>query len=134
MATQKPALEQIKELQERIKALSADAVATLKGEKRNLQDRIAAIDKEIEALTGEKPEGAKTEKTGKGRGPRKTDPGSLKKPDLQELKDILKGSPDKTLNIRKEGYDTPNIKTMADANPALLQYTKGAWPTVKLLK
>ena len=133
MAAPKPALEQIRELQEKIKALSADAVATLKGEKRNLQDRIAAIDKEIETLTGEKPEQPKAP-TGKGRGPKKTDPGTLKKPDLQELKEILRGSPDKTLNIRKEGYDTPNIKTLADANPSLLQYTKGAWPTVKLLK
>jgi hypothetical protein len=133
MASPKPALEKIKELQAQIKALEADAVATLLGEKRNLQDRIAEIDKEIEGITGqpvEKPKAA----SGKGRGPKKTDPGSLKKPDLQELKDILKGSPDKTLNIRKEGYDTPNIKTLADANPSLLQYTKGAWPTVKLLK
>jgi hypothetical protein len=45
--------------------------------------------------------------------------GDLKKPDLQELKSILDGLPGKTLNIRGEGYDTPNIKILAEANPHL---------------
>jgi len=60
--------------------------------------------------------------------------GDLKKPDLQELKFILDGLPDKTLNIRGEGYDTPNIKTLTAANPHLFAYVSGAWPKVKYLK
>ena len=61
-------------------------------------------------------------------------PSNLKKPDLQELKAILADLPKKTLSIRAEGYDTPNIKTLVEANPSLLRYTKGAWPSVTLLK
>ena len=131
MAT-KTALEQIKELKEKIASLSQDAVATLKVEKRNLQDRISEIDKEIESLTGERPEEPKSGRQRKARA--KVDKADLKKPSLQELKDILKALPDKTLDIRAEGYDTPNIRTLVEANPSLFQYTKGAWPKVKLLK
>jgi hypothetical protein len=60
--------------------------------------------------------------------------GDLKKPDLQELKSILDALPDKTLNIRGEGYDTPNIKILAAANPHLFAYEKGAWPKVRYLR
>jgi chromosome segregation ATPase len=132
MATPKPALDQIKELQEKIKALSADAVATLKGEKRNLEDRIKAIDEEIFSLTGEKPPEAEVPKTRKPRA--KVDKGEGKKPDLQELKEILKGLPNKTLSVRAEGYDTANIKTLAEANPHLFKYEKSAYPKITLIK
>jgi hypothetical protein len=60
--------------------------------------------------------------------------GDLKKPDLQELKAILDVLPDKTLNIRQEGYESRNIKILAEANPHLFAYDKGTWPKVKYLK
>ena len=58
----------------------------------------------------------------------------LKRPDLQELKAILDGLPDKTLNIRQEGYESRNIKILAEANPHLFAYDKGTWPKVKYLR
>jgi hypothetical protein len=60
--------------------------------------------------------------------------GGLKKPDLQELKMILDGLPDKTLNIRQEGFESRNIKILAEANPHLFAYYKGTWPKVKYLR
>lgn len=60
--------------------------------------------------------------------------GDLKRPDLQELKAILDGLPNKTLNIRQEGYESRNIKILAEANPHLFAYEKGTWPRVKFLK
>jgi hypothetical protein len=36
-------------------------------------------------------------------------------PDLRELKPILDGLPDKTLNIRGEGYDSRNIRILAES-------------------
>jgi hypothetical protein len=51
------------------------------------------------------------------------------------LKELLALAPDKTLNIRKEGLQLANIKTLARVNPHLLSLGgKGAWPTVTLLK
>ena len=64
-----------------------------------------------------------------------TMPSYPKSPSLQELKAIIAEDPEKTLNIRKGGYDLRNIKVLAQANPGLLQLGgKGAWPTVKLMK
>jgi hypothetical protein len=60
--------------------------------------------------------------------------GDLKRPDLQELKAILDRLPDKTLNIRQEGYESRNIKVLAGANPHLFAYEKGTWPKVKYLR
>lgn len=60
--------------------------------------------------------------------------GDLKKPDLQELKAILDGLPGKTLGIRQEGYETRNIRILAEANPHIFAYEKGTWPKVKYLR
>jgi len=58
-----------------------------------------------------------------------------KSPCLQELKELLNAAPDKTISIRKDGYDINKIKTLAKANPSLIQLGgKGAWPTMRLLK
>jgi hypothetical protein len=57
------------------------------------------------------------------------------KPDLQELKALLAVAPNKTIFLRKEGYDVRNVRIMAEANPHLLRMGgKGAWPEVTLLK
>jgi hypothetical protein len=70
-----------------------------------------------------------------GKKPRATSSKALKNPSLQELKEILATAPEKTIGIRKEGYDLQNIKTLAKANPGLLQLGgKAPWPTVSLLK
>jgi hypothetical protein len=58
----------------------------------------------------------------------------LKKPDLQELKQILDRRPANTLNIRMDGFDTKVIKSIALANPSIFVYEKGSWPKVKYLR
>jgi hypothetical protein len=60
--------------------------------------------------------------------------GDLKKPDLQELKSILDGLHSKTLNIRGVGYESRNIRILAEANPHLFAYEKGTWPRVRYLR
>ncbi len=80
-------------------------------------------------MTGERPAGRK-------RGPR---PGKISPParsiPLQELKELLAKAPDKTLNVRREGLELQNIKTLAAVNPSLLKMGGvGPWPTVTLLK
>ncbi len=67
--------------------------------------------------------------------PRATAGGTGKKPDLQELKALLVEAPNKTISLRKEGYDVKNVKIMALANPHLLRMGgKGPWPEVTLLR
>jgi hypothetical protein len=46
------ALDEIKKHHEAIAALTADAVATLKGEKKALEEQVRALDAEISKLTG----------------------------------------------------------------------------------
>jgi hypothetical protein len=96
-------------------------------DKRNsLSHQLASVDAEIANLTGKPVEGKK---------PRATSSKALKNPSLQELKEILATAPEKTIGIRKDGYDLQNIKTLAKANPGLLQLGgKAPWPTVSLLK
>lgn len=58
-----------------------------------------------------------------------------KRPDLQELKALLAAAPNKTISLRKEGYEVRNVKILAMANPHLLRMGgKGPWPEVTLLK
>ena len=114
--------------QAEVEKLTQEALAELHAKRDAAEAALKAINAEIESLTG-KPAG--TRKPRKASAPK----GAGKKPDLQELKQILAGVEWKTLNIRQEGYDTANIKTMAEANPGLLKLGgKGAWPTVTLLK
>ena len=122
-------LERITELKSQIAALERGAIQELMEKRNTLSHELAAIDAEIARLTG-KPVKAKgsTISTG-GSKP------AGKSPSLQELKEIIAAAPDRILNIRGGGYDLRNIKTLAKANPQLLQLGgKGAWPTVKLLK
>ena len=97
-------------------------------EKRNtLSHELAVVDAEIARLTGKPAVAKKTRAV--------VSKSALKSPSLQELKELLAAAPAKTIGIRADGYDLQNIKTLAKANPALLQVGgKGAWPTVTLLK
>ena len=60
--------------------------------------------------------------------------GDLKKPDLQELKQILDRRLNNTLHIRKDGFDSKAIKILAEANPDLLAYETSTWPKVRYLR
>jgi hypothetical protein len=126
-AAQSPSFKKLLEDQEKAKKAVVDAERHL----AEVEARLAtSIPPELASLLSSSEAGDK-----KSRKPRaKAEKGDLKRPDLQELKEILSRQPAKTLNIRGEGYDTPNIKVLADANPHLLRYEKGTWPKVTLLK
>jgi uncharacterized coiled-coil DUF342 family protein len=118
--------EKIQELQAQIAALQEEEVKELKQQRNQLLEQVQALDSQIAAITGKS-----TLK--KGAGPEKKSTG--RSIPLQELKDLLAAAPEKTLNIRKEGLQLSNIRTLANVNPHLLQMGgKGAWPTVTLLK
>jgi hypothetical protein len=54
---------------------------------------------------------------------------------LSDLKVLLEAAPGKTLNVRKQGLQLANLKTLTNANPHLLKLGgKGAWPTITMLK
>jgi hypothetical protein len=126
-AAQSPSFKKLLEDQEKAKKAVADAEKHLADVEARLT---ASIPPELASLLNSSDAGDK--KTRKARV--KAERGDLKKPDLQELKEILARQPAKTLNIRGEGFDTPNIKVLADSNPHLLRYEKGTWPKVTLLK
>lgn len=120
-------IERIADLKAQIASLEQGAIQELMEKRNGLSAELAAVDAEIARITGKPVEGKKARAiTAKAPG---------KSPSLQELKEIIAAAPEKTLNIRGGGYDLRNIKTLANANPHLLQLGgKGAWPTVKLLK
>lgn len=120
-------LDRITELKSQIAALEQGAIQELMEKRNALSRELASVDAEIARLTGKPVEGKKARVAApKGAG---------KSPSLQELKEILATAPGKTLGVRSGGYDLRNIKTLANANPSLLQLGgKGAWPTITLLK
>jgi len=119
-------VDRIADLKAQIAALEKNALQELMEKRNTLSHELASVDAEIARLSG-KPAEAKKARVSASK--------TLKSPSLQSLKEILAAAPGKTISIRSEGYDLKNIKTLAKANPALLQLGgKGAWPTVKLLK
>lgn len=133
MSTSNP-LEEITKLQEQIESLKNAAVAELTARRATLQQEIKSVDHEIEKITG-KPVKVRASRL---LSPANGVPGEKvtgKKPDLQQLKALLAAAPEKTISLRKEGYDVRNVKVMAEANPHLLRMGgKGPWPTVTLLR
>lgn len=120
-------LQRIADLKAQIATLEQGAIKELQDRRNALVTELGEVDAEIARITGKPVEGKKTRSVA-------AKP-TLKSPSLQELKAIIAAQPEKTLSIRGGGYDLPNIKTLANANPQLLQLGgKGAWPTVKLLK
>jgi hypothetical protein len=127
MAKPTTSLDRIAALKAEIESLQQAAVTELMERRSALARELADVDAELAALTG-KPADSKRKYRRKEAGPGKSLP-------LQELKELLAAAPDKTLNIRKEGLELANIKTLATANPHLLRLGgKGAWPTVTMLK
>ena len=127
MSNNTTSLDRITQLKAEIAKLEQGAIQELVERRNALSRDLATVDAEIARLTGKPAEKKSRQHTDiKGAG---------KKPDLQELKSILASAEGKTLNIRGEGYDAKNIRTLAMANPSLLQMGgKGAWPTVTLTK
>lgn len=127
MSTTVSSLDRITELKAQIATLEQGAIQELMEKRNTLSRDLAVVDAEIARLTG---------KSGEAKKPRSTTSKVAgKSPSLQELKELLAGAPGKTIGIRNGGYDLMNIKTLANANPSLLQIAgKGAWPTVTLLK
>ena len=120
-------LDRIAELKAQIATLEQSAIQELMEKRNTLSRELAVVDAEIARLTGKPVEGKKPRAV--------TSKASGKSPSLQELKELLSAAPGKTIGIRKEGYDLQNIKTLAKANPTLLQLGgKAPWPTVTLLK
>ena len=120
-----PTQQRIDELKAQIATLEQGAIQELMDKRNALSHDLATVDAEIARLTGKPVEGKKA---------RVSKPAG-KSPSLQELKEIIAAAPEKTLNIRKGGFDLQNIKTLARVNPQLLQLGgKGAWPTVKWLR
>ena len=119
-------LDRITDLKAQIATLEKNALQELMDRRNTLSHELSSVDAEIAKLTGKPVQGKKASSTV---------PKALKSPSLQELKAILAAAPDKTIGIRKDGYDLQNIKTLAKANPGLLQLGgKAPWPTVTLLK
>lgn len=126
MSTTSSSLDRITDLKAQIAALEKNAIQELMDKRNSLSHQLASVDAEIANLTGKPVEGKK---------PRASASKVLKSPSLQELKEILAAVPNKTIGIRKDGYDLQNIKVLAKANPGLLQLGgKAPWPTVTLLK
>ena len=126
MAKSNTSLERIELLKAEIESLRNAAVTELTEKRKVLAEELASIDAQLAEITGKPTEGAKR--------PRRTTGGGRSIP-LQELKELLAKSPDKTVNIRKEGLELRNIKVLTSANPTLLRLGgKGPWPTVTLLK
>ena len=119
-------LDRITDLKAQIATLEKNALQELMDKRNSLSHELATVDAEIAKLTGKPAQDKKASSTA---------PKALKSPSLQELKAILAAAPDKTMGIRKDGYDLQNIKVLAKANPSLLQLGgKAPWPTVTLLK
>jgi chromosome segregation ATPase len=124
-------LDEIARLQKQISQLQEAAVAELRQKRRELEAEIQTIDSQLAELTGKPSTTDKSRAQGRNGVPKPVG----KNPDLQELKAILASLPQQTLNLRKEGYDSRNIKVLARANPGLLRLGgNGPWPTVTLLK
>jgi len=127
MSNSTASLDRINQLKSEIAQLEKAAISELMQKRNGLSQQLAEVDAEIARLSGKPVEGRKSRSSAPG--------ASGKSPSLQELKEVLTAAPDKTLNIRREGYDLKNIKVLAAANPQLLKLGgKGPWPTVSLLK
>jgi hypothetical protein len=116
-------LQEISKLREQLSKLKDEAVVELTARVAQIRAELKDIDGQLESLTG-KPA------TRKGRATP-----AMRSITMQDLKDLLASSPYQTVNIRKAGLDTTNIRTLANLHPKEIQLGgKGAWPTVGLLK
>jgi len=128
-------LQEISKLQQQIEQLKDAAINELKARRAELEAELKSVDAELLNLTGKPAVTRRGRTPGVAAAPAGAPASEGKKPDLQELKALLSAAPNKTISLRKEGYDVRNVKIMAMANPHLLRMGgKGAWPEVTLLK
>lgn len=119
-------LKRIEELKAQIAKLEEDALRELRDKRVALIEELKSVDAQIAAFTGA-PAQTKTRKRAE-REPARTI-------SLQELKEMLLKTPDKTVSIRKENLDLKNIKALVQANSNVLKLGgNGPWPTVTILK
>lgn len=120
----------VKEYQDalaRAEELKQKAIDFLQQRKAEIERELAVVDKEIAAMTGE------DEKPTKERVKRPQYVG--KQVSFRLLAETLRERPDRTLNLRKEGYDTKWMKKLVQENPGKLEFGgSGPWPTVTLLE
>jgi hypothetical protein len=103
--------------------LKPKALQHLRNRKFEIESALAEVEREIASMIGEAVKATK---------PRAEKPAG-KQISLRLLVDLLKDRPDKTLNIRKEGYDTKWIRQLVVDNPGQLTLGgQGPWPTVTL--
>jgi hypothetical protein len=116
-------LQEISKLQEQLSKLKDAAVVELNARVAQIRAELKDIDAQIESLTG-KPATREAKATP-----------AMRSITMQDLKDLLASSPNQTVNIRRAGLDTTNIKTLANLHPKAIQLGgKGAWPTVVLVR
>jgi hypothetical protein len=106
--------------------LKSQAIQFLKNRKIEIEKEVADLNEKIAEMTGEQPAEPKKERAPRIAG---------KQISFRLLADLLKDRPDRTINIRKEGYDSKWIKSLVKDNPTQLQLGGGGpWPTVKLIE
>lgn len=91
-------LETIRQLQAKIGQLKEAAIIELKARRAATSAEIAAIDADMEKLTGK---------------PSRRTP-AIRSVTFQELKDLLLAEPKRALNVRRAGLDGTNVKTLAN--------------------
>jgi predicted nucleic acid-binding Zn-ribbon protein len=122
MPTPSP-LAQIEELKAQITKLQGEALAELEAKRARLAEELAAVEAQIQELTG-----------APARRARRAPESGRKVVSFEQLTELLKKLPGHTLNIRKEGYDVAAIKALVAAHPGALRLSKnGPWPAVTLL-
>lgn len=115
---------QYQEAAAKAEELKQKAVEYLRERRSVIEREIASLDKEIAVMTGEK-----APKADRVKGPQYVG----KQISFRLLSDILRERPDRTLNLRKEGYDTKWMKKLVEENPGKLEFGGGGpWPTVTL--
>lgn len=119
------AIAKAKAAQEEVEARKSEALTAFRKRREELLDQVSKLDSEIAALSGET--------VSNGRTPRKQ-PTAKKQISLRLLVDKLKDLPEQTMSIRKEGYDTTQIRQLALDNPGVISLGgNGPWPTVSLI-
>jgi hypothetical protein len=104
--------------------LKPKALQFLRDRKVAIEKEIATLDREISGMTGEDVQHAKP-RASKFQG---------KQISFRLLVDVLKDRPDRTLSIRKEGYDTAWMKQLVNSNPGKLALGGNSpWPTITLV-
>lgn len=109
----------------KVEALKQTAIDHLRDRRSAITKELIEIDQQIVELKGE---GA-----GLAREPRPKYTG--KQISFRLLAEALRERPDRTLNLRKEGYDTKWMKKLVEENPGKLELGgAGPWPTVTLVE